>query len=188
MPRGIYQHKKRPDLILINKSEKQRMAVSRALKGRPSPFKGKKRKPLSEETKKKMSEAKKKNPTKYWLGKKRQNISERRKGIKFSKEHKKKLSEAHKGKYCGDKHPNWQGGKSFEPYSIDWTKTLKRAIQERDYFTCQLCKVQENLCVHHIDYNKKNCCSENLITLCMSCNAKVNFNRNYWSKFLCVKK
>jgi len=44
MPRGKYIHKKRPDLILRNKSEKQRLAVSFALKGKPSLFKGKKKK------------------------------------------------------------------------------------------------------------------------------------------------
>ena len=33
------------------------------------------------------------------------------------------------------------------------------------------------LAIHHIDYNKKNNKEENLITLCRSCNVKVNFNR-----------
>ena len=37
--------------------------------------------------------------------------------------------------------------------------------------------------VHYIDYNKQNRNPNNLITLCNSCNAKVNFNRNYWKNF-----
>jgi len=35
---------------------------------------------------------------------------------------------------------------------------------------------------NHIDYNKKNCNPDNLITLCHSCHSKTNHNRNYWVK------
>lgn len=94
------------------------------------------------------------------------------------------LSEAHKNKlrevFKGDKNPNWQNGISFEPYTIDWTETLRRAIRERDNYICQLCNQYGNS-VHHIDYNKENCSPNNLITLCKSCNSKVNKNREYWS-------
>lgn len=77
----------------------------------------------------------------------------------------------------------WKGGKSFDPYTTDWTKTLRRAIKERDHYTCQLCNKQEDLACHHIDYDKENCSQENLITLCRSCNSKVNKNRNYWTDY-----
>ena len=83
----------------------------------------------------------------------------------------------------GKNHPHWLGGKSFEEYTIDWTKTLKRSIKERDHYICYLCKGQEDLIVHHIDYDKKNCNPENLITLCNSCHTKTNYNRNYWIKY-----
>ena len=36
---------------------------------------------------------------------------------------------------------------------------------------------------HHIDYNKKNCSLNNLITLCRSCHMKTNTNRNYWINY-----
>jgi hypothetical protein len=39
------------------------------------------------------------------------------------------------------------------------------------------------LTIHHIDYNKKNCKEENLITTCLWCNTRANFNRTYWQKF-----
>lgn len=81
-----------------------------------------------------------------------------------------------------EKHWNWKGGISFEPYSIDWTQTLKKAIRERDKYTCKICGLY-GFDVHHIDYNKKNCNSDNLITLCHSCHIKTNYNRNYWQKF-----
>ena len=40
-----------------------------------------------------------------------------------------------------------------------------------------------NLHIHHIDYNKTNCNKNNLITLCVACNGKANFNRDYWLNF-----
>lgn len=86
-----------------------------------------------------------------------------------------------------EKHPNWQNGKSFEPYTIDWTESLRRSIRERDHYICQLCSKQQGdrvHSVHHIDYDKKNCDPTNLITLCVGCNTKVNYNRNRWIKYL----
>jgi len=82
----------------------------------------------------------------------------------------------------GDKSSGWQGGKSFEPYTTDWTITLKRAIRERDNYICQKCSQYGNS-IHHIDYDKKNCNSNNLITLCRRCNTEVNFNRKYWTNY-----
>ena len=79
-----------------------------------------------------------------------------------------------------EKHPNWKGGISREPYSVDWTETLRRSIRERDHYICQLCGIYGNT-VHHIDYDKKNCDPTNLITLCNKCNIKVNKNREFWT-------
>ena len=79
-----------------------------------------------------------------------------------------------------------KGGISTLPYSQDWTETLKKAIRQRDKYTCQLCgKKQRNrkLSVHHINYDKMDCNPKNLIALCGSCNGKVNSNRSSWTKF-----
>ena len=103
-------------------------------------------------------------------------------GRKMLRETKKKLSEAHKGLSTKEKHWNWQGGISFEPYSVDWTETLKRSIRERDNYICQLCSQYGNT-VHHIDYNKENCNPANLITLCKKCNSVVNYNREFWKNY-----
>ena len=105
-----------------------------------------------------------------------------RKKPPFTEEAKRKMSEAHKG----NKNPNWNNGSSFEPYSLDWTETLRRSIRERDKYICQLCgKLQGDRAhsVHHIDYNKINCNPDNLISLCAYCNSKVNKNRNYWTDY-----
>ena len=156
----------------------------------------------SEETKKKMSETAKKKfvehpelKTKignyrYWLGKKHPH----------SEKAKRKISESKRGTMMGTKNPfygkgyklkgnkngQWQGGKSFEPYSTDWTETLRISIRERDHYICQLCKKLQGdraHSVHHIDYEKRNCNPDNLITLCISCNNKVNLNRDYWKSY-----
>ena len=94
----------------------------------------------------------------------------------------------------GENNGNYKNGKSKEPYSLAFTEKLKRQIRERDDYTCQLCgKIQEDnnkaLDVHHIDYNKKNCSEDNLISLCIFCHGKTNGNRKYWSDyFICCKK
>lgn len=88
--------------------------------------------------------------------------------------------------FVGENHCQWRGGKSFEPYTTDWTKTLKRSIRERDKYTCWVCdklQTEEVFCVHHIDYNKENCNPDNLITLCRSCHIKTNHNREYWINY-----
>lgn len=92
-----------------------------------------------------------------------------------SKEHAQKIREANLGEKC----IFWKGGISYEPYSVDWTTTLRRSIRERDNYICQLCNQYGNI-VHHKDYDKKNCDPDNLITLCKSCHSKTNYSRKYW--------
>jgi len=85
----------------------------------------------------------------------------------------------------GEKNANWKGGISLEPYCFEFTKDLKEFIKERDFYKCRNpnCVNGKHLCVHHVDYNKKNCILENLITLCFSCNSKANFNREFWVEY-----
>jgi 5-methylcytosine-specific restriction endonuclease McrA len=83
-------------------------------------------------------------------------------------------------KRTGENHPNWQGGKSFEPYGQGWRERA-RGIRERDMHQCQLCgKKHCRLDVHHIDYDKSNLDPKNLITLCHSCHMKTGFRREQW--------
>lgn len=109
-------------------------------------------------------------------------------GVPCSEETKKKISGAVKGKCLGDKHPNWQNGKSFELYGREFTLLLKENIRCRDDYGCKLCgrpqtEIGELLSCHHIDYNKNNCNEDNLISLCRSCHMKTNFNRDYWKNY-----
>lgn len=86
----------------------------------------------------------------------------------------------------GEKSHFWKGGISFEPYSPDWTRVLRKVIRERDHYICQACG-KKGLDVHHINYDKKNCSPENLITLCRKCHAKTSYNRNYWFAYFCYQ-
>lgn len=88
-----------------------------------------------------------------------------------------------------ENHPNWLGGLSRLPYTIEFNASLKESIRERDGHKCQYCgKTEEQeikdynkvLAIHHIDYNKENCLPENLISLCCECNTKANKNRDFW--------
>lgn len=81
----------------------------------------------------------------------------------------------------------WKGGKSFEPYSVDWTKTLRKSIRQRDGYICQICGFEPSIYVHHIDYDKKNSNPDNLITLCQKCHSRTNIKREYWKKFFLEK-
>ena len=161
----------------IKHSEETKRRISQKLKGRIIP----------EEIRRKMSKFLT-GHIGYWRGK------------KLSKEHRRKMSIAHKEKKkseehrknislakIGNKNPSWRGGKSFEPYTTDWTETLRKAIRERDHYVCQLCNQYGNV-IHHIDYDKKNCNPENLINLCQKCNSKVNFNRKYWKDYFIAKE
>jgi len=94
----------------------------------------------------------------------------------------------------GNGHYNWKGGISKEPYCQDWGKDLKEFVKERDGYKCMnpdcWCK-DKTLSVHHINYNKKSCGPENLITVCRSCNTRANKDREWheaWYKAILNKR
>jgi len=134
---------------------------------------------LSEETKRKISESRKGKGTgkrnHYTLSEKHN--SQIRKGRTWLE-----VYGHNKPDYGGqahEKNSNWKGGISRLPYAIEyWWK--KSSIHKRDSYICQNCGTDINICIHHIDYDKKNFADKNLITLCISCNSKANFNREYW--------
>lgn len=93
---------------------------------------------------------------------------------------KQKMSQNHKDCF-GKENNNWIDGRSYLPYCHRFNDKLKEAIRARDNHICQLCKTPQNgikLAAHHIHYDKENCYPD-LITLCRSCNSKVNANRKY---------
>jgi len=112
----------------------------------------------------------------------KQKISIAHVGKIISEETKKKISEA----IQGEKHWNWQGGLSYDEYCpIFSDKEFKQMIRDRDGNIClncgktkdQNCKDKRELVGHHIDYDKQNCETKNIITLCTGCNIKANSKR-----------
>lgn len=119
-------------------------------------------------------------------------------GNKWTKEQKQQMSikkqghrkgvkrNRHSLRMLGNGNPNWQGGKTLEEYCEVWKdEEFKKSILERDGYECKnpLCRGNsKKLCGHHIDYNKKNCSPGNVITVCFSCNARANFNREFWQE------
>jgi uncharacterized protein YkuJ len=92
----------------------------------------------------------------------------------------------HRLSLFGSGNPSWKGGKSFEPYCEVWKDIeFKTDIRERDGNKClnPYCnsKNPNDLTIHHIDYDKKNCRPYNLITVCRSCNSAANKDRK-WHK------
>lgn len=87
----------------------------------------------------------------------------------------------------GKENPNYIDGRKYFNYPEEFNNELKIKILKRDNFKCKWCNTDDNckgkLSVHHIDYNKKNCNPDNLITLCMKHNSKANFNRDYYKKY-----
>jgi hypothetical protein len=146
------------------RSEWSKKMRTRVRRGENHPFYGKH---LSAETKKKLSEMRRGSSNPYY-------------GKRHSAETLTKMSAAHRG----EKHWAWRGGTSLAPYSTDWTKTLRRSMRERDHYACRLCGRQQEdraFPVHHIDYDRLNCNSTNLITLCASCHSRTNRNRERWT-------
>ena len=97
-------------------------------------------------------------------------------------------------KNFGKESSGWKGGISKEPYCKDWTKDLKEFIKERDDYKCMnpdCLKKDDMLHVHHINYNKKSCGPENLITVCRSCNSRANSDREWhesWYKAILYRR
>ena len=163
--------------------KKGHIAWNKGLPKKQQPMFGKK---LSKETKQKISQSKKeKGISEETLEKMKGNKYAL--GYKHTEEDKIKIAESSR-KRVGEKGSNWQGGKSFEPYSTDWTEDLKESIRKRDNYICQECGIHQDelnkkLDCHHIDYDKDNLDSKNLITLCRSCHMKTNGNRDYWTNY-----
>jgi hypothetical protein len=112
----------------------------------------------------------------------------------FGEEKAKELRKKYKETMGGERNPSWAGGTSWEPYNKEFWEVRKKVLQ-KDSYKCRICGITEKeslqkykqyLCVHHIDYNKKNSNFDNLVTLCISCHGKTIFPqyRESWKEKL----
>jgi len=149
----------------------------------------------TEETKKKISLAMKKIKRKPRSEETRRKISQSEKGKKVSEDTKKKISLKMKGRKIsyatrlkmsiarrGKKNHFWKGGKSKHYktgyYSFEY-KEWRKAIFERDNWTCQECiKNKCYVTAHHIksfaNYPKLRFNLNNGVTLCEECHKKTD--------------
>ena len=150
----------------------------------------------SPETRRRMSEAQKQTgnkppQTKYWLGKKRPEISKLmskiHKGRKISEATRKKLSESHKG----EKSYLWKGG--ITPVNAKIRNSLemrlwRKSVFERDDYTCVFCGLRSGkgvavvLHADHIkrfsDYPELRFAIDNGRTLCKECHYKITWEKS----------
>lgn len=117
----------------------------RSKKGYKPPMKGKKQ---SEIARQKMRRAKLRNPTIYWLGKKRSDISR-------------------------ENHPRWKGGEISRRRGHEW-QLIRKQVLIRFEFKCLHCGKEGRLDIHHkIPYREiQEHELNNLIPLCKSCHTK----------------
>lgn len=79
----------------------------------------------------------------------------------------------------------WEKGESVGLYPAEFNDRLRNFVRERDNYQCRVCgafqlEYDRKLSVHHIDYDKQNSLSNNLISLCVDCHMETNYNRDYW--------
>lgn len=122
-----------------------------------------------------------------WESKHRRGENSPRFGKHPSEETRKKMSDAQKG----EKHYNWQGGISFEPYCEKFNGEFKEYIRRKFGRVCFLCgKTEEEngrrLSVHHLNGNKNCGCDGDktcqFVPLCVSCHRKVHSKKVDWEK------
>lgn len=181
MPTGVYKrtefHRKLCSLASKGRkmSEKQKAAIAAAHVGIPR----------SEETKRKISQS---NKGKKLSFSHRQKLSlGQRNKSKDTLETRLRKSIGLRGKYLGEKHHSWKGGKTPENKRIRNSSIYKhwrKKVFERDNFTCVFCKRNDvKVFADHIKpfslYPELRLEISNGRTLCLECHKKTkSFARN----------
>lgn len=134
-------------------SEETKSKISEAMKGRKPVYKA------TKEIRKKMSDSHKKKPNRYWLGK-------------------------HRVDMIGEKNPSWKGGitpiNHLIRNSVEY-KLWRKSVFERDNYTCIWCgKIGGKLNADHIktfaEYPELRFAIDNGRTLCRECHIKTHSN------------
>lgn len=191
--------------VAWNKGLKGKEYTHHYSKGFPTPWLGKK---FSEEHRNKIGKKSlghpvtdeniakliQRNKNRIWTDESRKKYGESRKGHIASEIARNKTSASMKEAYkigkikshfkgrTGNKSYVWKGGISLLPYDMGFNNKFKELIKLRDN-NCLVCGENNNLDIHHIDYNKLNTNKDNCCCLCSSCHSKTNFNREHWTQF-----
>lgn len=153
----------------------------------------------------KIAQSKRMKGNTIWRGKthsedSRKLIGSYHKGKIVSKKTRRKIGIANTGKtrskeairkfiehHSGEKHWNFKGWISKEPYGKEFNKQLKEYVRKKYNYRSYLSnkKPKETLHIHHINYNKRDNRKINLIPLTRSEHTSTNVKRNYWFAFFC---
>jgi len=79
-------------------------------------------------------------------------------------------------KWSGENHYLWNPNKNDRYGDEFYNKEFREHLLERQKNGCLLCAINNDLCLHHIDKDKRNNNENNLIYLCRSCHSKVHNN------------
>jgi len=86
-------------------------------------------------------------------------------------------------------HPNWRGGYNRDDRYKQETRTWRKAVYERDSYTCRRCAVKGGrLNAHHLkcwsEYPDERYNVDNGVTLCSECHKWVHSNGNSSNEYL----
>ena len=89
----------------------------------------------------------------------------------------------------GPDHPNWLGGKKYEPYCWKFNKEFKQRVRAFFNYQCVECGAPENgniLHTHHVNFRKGSCCDPSaprlFVCLCNYCHGRTHGDRPYWEQ------
>lgn len=77
-----------------------------------------------------------------------------------------------------------QRGEHYKENRSTYPKSFKKAREEVIEFQkgrCLFCG-KPGKDVHHVNYDKQDCCFFNLVLLCKSCHTKTNYERDFWEE------
>lgn len=86
-------------------------------------------------------------------------------------------------KYSGENNGGWNPNKLKEYPPIFRNKEFRKYLLERQNGKCIVTEETEDLCLHHIDWNKMNCDEYNLIYVTRATHARIHFNKKYRKLF-----
>jgi len=72
--------------------------------------------------------------------------------------------------------------KSNKPTYPREFRKIKSIIKNREGHKCIMCDSNDNLEVHHINYDKQDCSDSNLVTLCKRCHTLTHHERSFWEQ------
>jgi len=150
-------------------TEKTKRKISKSKKGQIPWMKGKKH---TEDTRKKISKSKKKNPTKYWQGKKLPEEMKKKKSESMKKAYKdgkmdymKKVWKESGDRWKGEKNPRWSGGTYInkQNYRMIHDDKNRWRVEHRIVVERIIGRdLKRHETIHHINENKLDNRPENL--------------------------